>query len=275
MTYSVAEREVIGLCIVWEAIDDLVNRALLDLAHADEQPHAAVVRFPTLIHRDLFLARLLDFAKETGDSTLTGVQGSCLAVLEEACKNLSFEINDSSLPLVKATSALSDWLCASTPLKMWLPSLNVEAQLSVPRIDFLFVAGNQAKHNISRLTSVSKFIAKMLEEHGYKVAPERIPLALDDFREHLHADYFIYYGSWLAELLNNVRWGLYQYLLPTFQKSFTPDTAGGVIYAYRYPDEIAGEIPKEWFWRLMNLCRGEPYVKPFTVAKDLKKEVRG
>ena len=273
MTYGVAEREVIGLCIVWEAIDDLVNRALLDLGHADEQPCAAVVRFPTMIHRDLFLVRLLDFSKETGDSALTGVQGSCLTILEVACKNLSSEINGSSAPLIKATSALSDWLRATTTLKLWLPSLNVEARLSVPRFQFRVIAGNQAKHNISRLTSVSKVIANMLEEHGYSVALERIPLALDDFREHLHDDYFIYYGSWLAELLNDVRWGLYRYLLPTFQRSFTPDPSGGVIYSYRYPDAIPGEIPKEWFWRLMNLCRGEPFVKPFTVAEYMKKEV--
>lgn len=273
MSYSVPEREVIGLCIAWEAIDNLVNRSLLDLGHADEQPRAAEVRFPTMIHRDLFLVRLLDFSKEAGESALTGVQGSCLAVLEEACKSLSFEINGSSTTLIKATSALSDWLRATTTLNLWLPSLNVEAQLSVPRIQFLYIAGNQAKHNISRLTSVSRVIAKMLEEHGYNVALERIPLALDDFRENLHADYFTYYGSWLAELLNDVRWGLYLYLLPTFQRSFNTDPGGEFIYSYKYPDAIASEIPQEWFWRLMNLCRGEPFVKPFTVAKHMKKEV--
>ena len=49
-----------------------------------------------MIHRDLFLVRLLDFSKELGESVLTGVQGSCLAVLEEACKSLSFEIDGSS-----------------------------------------------------------------------------------------------------------------------------------------------------------------------------------
>ena len=181
--------------------------------------------------------------------------------------------NGSSALLCKATYTLSEWLRATTTLKLWLPSLNVEAKLSVPRLQFLFIAGNQAKHNVSRLTAVSKFIAKMLEEHGYNVALERIPLALDDFREHLHADYFIYYGSWLAELLNNVRWGIYRYLLPTFQRSITPDPDGGVIYTYKYPGAIAGEIPKEWFWRLMNLCRGEPFVQLFTVAEYMKKEV--
>ena len=273
MTYSTAEREAIGLCIAWEAIDNLVNRALLDLSHADTHPDGAVIPFPTMIHRDLFLVRLLDFSKELGVSALTGVQGSCLAVLEQACKSLSFDIERSSAALIESTNTLAAWLRAKTALNLWLPSLNVEAKLSVPRLQFLFIAGNQAKHNVSRLTAVSKAIAEMLKDHGYNVALEQIPLALDDFREHLHADYFTYYGSWLAELLNNVRWGIYRYLLPTFQRSFTRDPNDRIRYSYRYPEVITSEIPKEWFWRLMNHCRVEPYVRPFTVAEYMKKEI--
>jgi hypothetical protein len=226
-----------------------------------------------MIHRDLFLLRLLDFAKETGESALTGVTGSCLAVLEEACKSRSFEIDNSSDLLLKATNALAGWLCETTTLKLWLPSVDVEARLSVPRLQFLYIAGNQAKHNVSRLTRVSKHIAKMLKEHGYNVAEERIPLALDDFREHLRADYFTYYGSWLAELLNDVRWAIYRYLLPTFKRSFTPDAGGGLRYTYKYPDTITNDIPREWFRRLMNHCRTQPYVIPFTAAEYMKKEI--
>ena len=176
--------------------------------------------------------------------------------------------------LIKSTKSFAEWLGATTTMKLWLPLLNVEAQLSVPRLQFLFIAGNQAKHNVSRLTAVSKGIARMLGDHGYNVALERIPLVLADFWEHLHADYFTYYGSWLAELLNNVRWGIYQYLLPTFQRSFAPDPEGGVTYTYNYPEVITNEIPKEWFWRLMNHCRREPFVKPFTVSEHMKKEIR-
>lgn len=273
MTYSVAERETIGLSIAWDAIDSLVNRALLDLSHAYAHPEAATIGFPTMIHRDLFLVRLLDFCKEPGESALTGVRGSCLGVLEQACKTLSFDIAGSSEELVESTNALSGWLGAQTTLKLWLPSLNVEADLTVPRLQFLFIAGNQAKHNVSRLTAVSKAITKMLDEHGHTVPIEQIPLALDDLRAHLHEDYFIYYGSWLAELLNNVRWGIYRYLLPTFESSHSREPNGGVSYTYKYPKEIVSEIPKQWFWRLMNQCRSQPYVKPFNVSEYMKKEI--
>jgi hypothetical protein len=271
--YSTTEREAIGLCIAWEAINDLVNRALLDLSHVDTSPSSAVIPFPTMIHRDLFLIRLLDFAKERANPMLTGVQGSCLSVLEQACKARSFDIENSSIELIESTNALSTWLHATTTLNLWLPSLEVEAKLSVPRLDFLFIAGNQAKHSISRLTAVSQAISKMLAEHGYNVALEQIPLALDDFREHLRADYFTYYGSWLAELLNNVRWGIYEYLRPTFDRCFTRDPNDRVGYSYRYPTAIATESGKDWFWRLMNHCRAEPYVRRFTADEYMKKEL--
>ena len=75
MTYSTAEREAIGLCIAWEAIDNLVNRALLDLSHADTHPDSAVIPYPTMIHRDLFLIRLLDFSKELGQICTHGRPG--------------------------------------------------------------------------------------------------------------------------------------------------------------------------------------------------------
>jgi hypothetical protein len=273
MSHTVAEREVIGLCIAWEALNGLVNRAILDLRAADEDPRGTEVRFPTLVHRDLFLVRLLDFVDESGDASLTGVKGSCLTVLGEVCKSRSFEIQNSCALLARSTNALSEWLETATTLELWLPTLDVNAKLRVPRVQFLFIAGNQAKHNISRLTAVAKSITTMLEQHGHKVPVEHVVLALDDFQEHLHSDYFVYYGSWLAELLNEIRWGIYRYLRPTFQQSFTPDKDGGIGYTYRYPAGIVTDVAEQWFWRLMNLCRSEPWVHPFTVAEYMKREV--
>jgi hypothetical protein len=137
---------------------------------------------------------------------LTGVKVSCLDVLTAACQTRSFGIGDSIVPLTQATAALRDWLNAQTTFQMWLPTLSLNAQLTVQRIEFLYILGNHAKHNLSRLTRISKTIAHVLDRNGYQVAIEEIPLALDDFREHLREDYFVYYGTWLAELVNNVRW---------------------------------------------------------------------
>jgi hypothetical protein len=270
MTYSAAERETIGLCIALEAISDIANHSLLALRDIPSLPGQAEVRFPSRIHQQLFLIRLLDFANEGGDPTLTGVKGSCLEVLQAACESKSFNSGNSVATLKESTEALANWLTSTTTLKLWLPALNVEATLSVPRLDFLYISGNQTKHNLSRLTGLSKRIASILKDHGHDVTDEQIPLALDDFREHLQEDYFAYYGAWLAELLSNIRWGLQDYLLPTFSESFTRDADHEIAYTYRYPSSINSEVPRLWFWRLMNNIRTGPYLKRFSCPHYMK-----
>lgn len=272
MTYALAEKETIGLCIALEAVGDIVNHALLELRDVQSLPGQAEVRFPSRVHQQLFLVRLLDFAKEGGDPTLTGVEDSCLSVLQAACQSKSFDFNDSVASLKKSTGTLVDWLESKTPFTLWLPSLEIEARLHVPRLEFLYISGNQVKHNLSRLTGLSKRIASMLKDHGHDVPLEQIPLALDDFREHLQEDYFAYYGTWLAELLNNVRWGLQDYLLPSFHASFTRKPGHELAYTYRYPASITNDVPRAWFWRLMNNIRSGPYLKRFTGVHYMKNE---
>lgn len=273
MTYSEEEREAIGLCIALEAVNDIVNHALLEVRGAHNGRGEAEVYFPTRTHQSMFVIRLLDFAKEGGEAALTGVSGSCLAVLQAACTTRSFDVNNSVAGLRESTTALANWLDASTPLNIWLPTLDVEAKLNVPRHEFLYIAGNYAKHNTARLTRLSKRIADLLKQSGYDTSVEHVPLALNDFQERLSEDYFNYYGTWLTELMNNVRWGIQKYLEPTYQASFTPDIDGSIKYAYRYPSSIAKSVPREWFWRLMNNVRTGPYLRPFVGSSYTKKEI--
>jgi hypothetical protein len=72
--------------------------------------------------------------------------------------------------------------------------------------------------------------------------------------------------------MNNVRWGIQKYLLPTYKTSFTPDVSGGLKYDYLYPPSIANMVPREWFWRLMNNVRKGPYLKPFVGSRYMKRE---
>jgi hypothetical protein len=271
MDYSAAELEAIGLCVAVEAVNDIANRALLDLPYTFEPGEEVEVRYKSREHQDLFLIRLLDFAKEDGDETLTGVTGSCLKVLLTACQTRSFDTNGSIVALEQATTTLDQWLHAERTYRMWLPTLDLDAQLSVPRIDFLYILGNHAKHNLARLTRISKRIADILKRNGYTVEPEQIPLALDDFREHLQEDYFVYYGTWLAELINNVRWGIQDYLQPTFHRAYTPGVDH--MYSYSYPDSIIHDSPRAWYWRLLNHVRSGPYISRFAGTRYLKREI--
>jgi hypothetical protein len=271
MSYSTEEYEAIGLCIGLEAVNDIVNHALLKVR---ENSHGeAEICFHTNIHQNMFLIRLLDFAKEEGDAALTGVNGSCLAVLQAACRTRSFDVDNSISALHESTTALANWLNAARALTLWLPALNTNAKLNVSRYELLYIAGNQVKHNTSRLTALSKRIALLLKESDYDLPVEQVRLALDDFHEHLNEDYFVYYATWLTELMNNVRWGIQKYLTPAYEASFTPDRGGGIRYTYCYPSSIATAVPREWFCRLMNNIRTGPYLMPFRGSRYLKREI--
>ena len=152
MTYSAAEREVIGLCICLEAVDNIANHALLTLRDVSAYPGQAEVIFQTCVHRDLFLIRLLDFVKESGSKQLTGVTGSCLAVLKEACTTKSFDVNGSVTDLRNSIEALESWLSYKKAVTLWLPTLDIKATIDVSRLEFLNIIGNHSKHNLSRLT---------------------------------------------------------------------------------------------------------------------------
>jgi hypothetical protein len=270
--YNSAERETIGLCICLEAIGDIANHALLLFREVTSFPGEAEVLFHSSSHRDLFLIRLLDFVKEGVDKNLTGVSGSCLEVLRAACSTKHFSGGESVVALKEAVEALESWLNHKNDITLWLPTLSTNAKISVSRLEFLKISGNQSKHNLSRLTGVSRGVAKILTENGYSVSEEQIPLVLDDFREHLSENYFIYYGTWLSELVNNIRWALQTYLMPAFAHAYKTEDYDSRIYRYEYPSDIQSEVPKQWFWRLMNNVRTGPYLKKFTGAHYLKQE---
>lgn len=273
MNTNTAEKEIIGICISTEAIDDIINHTLLEFQAIEDCPGEAIVHFPSRVHQQLFLIRLLDFAKESGDFGLTGIKGSCLDVLSAASTTQSFEKNGNVTLLRQATENLRNWLETPTTLKLWLPNIQLEVSLNVPRLQLLFISGNQAKHNISRLTGLSKKIQEMLRNHGHDVPLEQVPLILENFTEHLDDNFFIYYGTWLSELLNNIRWGIQQYLLPTYHACYNSmPEIDDRKYEYTYPEPVQGEIAKSWFWRMMEHIRSKPYVKQFTAGKHMKLE---
>lgn len=272
MTYTAAETEAIGLCICVEALGDMANHAVLKLRDVSAYPGEAEVLFHDRAQLDLFLIRLLDFAKESGSKQLTGIEGSCLAVLKEACATKSFDVGGSISDLQNSIQALEYWLSQETSITLWLPTLNINATLNVSRLKLLIITGNHSKHNLSRLTGISKEVAKMLKEHGYSVPEEQIPLALDDFKEHLAENYFVYYSTWLAELLNNVRWGIQAYLNPMFARSYRAGPEQSPANISEYPGDIQQDIPKQWFSRLMDNIRTRPYLKRFIGARYLKEE---
>lgn len=234
----------------------------------------ATVSFDTTCHRQMFLLRVLDFCKEKGGTPFTGRREfSCLEFLLEAAKNCAFDEHDSGKHLAEPAEALSSWLNCRQRVSLWLPTLDVQAHLEVSRIDFLYIAGNQSKHNLSRLTRVSAKVGSLLRDHGYRVPDSYIPLALEDFRCHLEEDYFLYYATWLAQMLNDVRWGIQSYIKPLYDACYQatgPGPSGHPGYRYTYPEDVKDDVARQWFWRLMNNIRSKPKLARFKAAARLK-----
>ena len=72
--------------------------------------------------------------------------------------------------------------------------------------------------------------------------------------------------------MNDVRWGIQRYLLPTYRASYIPAPDNYVAYRYEYPPSVKEAIPRAWFWRLMNHVRSGPFVKKFRAAEYMKME---
>lgn len=273
MSYTETEKEVIGLCVSLEAAGDMANHALLDVRKVERYPGEAEVYFKTHIHQQLFLIRLLDFVSEKSSGQLIGHKGSCLSLLRQACESRKFDVEGSVSALSKAVDELEAWLGHKGRIKLWLPTLEIETEIEVSRLDFLFVSANHSKHNLSRLSGVTRKVKTLLHEGGYSVDAEHIPLALDDFREHLSENYFVYYGTWLSELINNLVWGVHLYLRPQYYQSyrFTGDPSFPK-YEYIYPSDVVSRVSRQWFWRLMNNVRSDPYIERFKGAHYLKEQ---
>jgi hypothetical protein len=95
-------------------------------------------------------------------------------------------------------------------------------------------------------------------------------LALGDFYERFHTDILNYHSSTIAEFLNNIRWGIYDYLQPELRRSIVWEGGNPRKYHYTFPIGIESNFAKQCYWDLMNEVLQPPYVRRFQVTKWLK-----
>ncbi len=152
----------------------------------------------------------------------------------------------------------------------WLPSIDKQVTLTVARSKFLRICGNVSKHSFLRTFRLAKDLRTLLESAGVSVTLEEASLALEDFYDRFHTDILNYHSSTIAEFLNNVRWGIYQYLSPEFARSFRWDTQNPPMYSYDYPPKLQSTYARTIYWHLMNDVRSPPPMRRFQVTRWLK-----
>lgn len=95
-------------------------------------------------------------------------------------------------------------------------------------------------------------------------------MALNEFYERFHGDILNYHGSTIVEFLNNIRWGMHEYLQPEFSRSIVYDTDDSLKYSYTYPPDVNGDFTKSTYWDLMNVIRSGPIIKRFKASRWLQ-----
>ena len=267
MGLTKVETEIIGLWAACGSLDSMVNHALLKLVGGHG---AREVRFETSTHQQLFNILLLDFLEKV-DVTLTGEQGSCLDVLDGACRTASFHENGSVELLAKPVNDLRTWLNAEITVGTWLPSIHQQLDLKIQRQESIYICGNISKHNLARLTGAAKRLDEILRRHGVTVGYVKALHVLNDFYARFHEDIFEYHSTVITELLNNIRWGIHDYLSPEYLGAKVQDAGDPIRYSYRYPDSVSDDFAKSCYWDLMNMVQRKPYMERFT-ANSLWKQ---
>lgn len=266
MKYSGVEQEVIILKAVKELIDSMVNFALMSLKGNDPDSN---ILFEDYMHQRFFNIILVDFLSCT-DKKGPIKQTSYLGGLREIVNNPCFNENNSVHNLKVATQEFKDWLDQEVEVDVWLPSIDKNTKLKITRSHFLKMTGDISKHNYLRAIGVAQELKEILSKSGLTVDINEALLALADFYERFHTDILNYHSSTIAEFLNNIRWGIYDYLQPEFNKSIVWEGGSPPKYHYTYPKGIQSEFAKDCYWGLMNEVRSKPYMRKFKVTKWLK-----
>lgn len=274
MAFTGTEQEIIVLRAVWDLIDGMVNYEIFENGHGTID---AQLMFRTASTQRLFNILLADFLSkpEKGTFDLPEPTGSkktdhtFLFYLYRIC--VDPKLNSNSVSIQKPVRQFIDWLEGECFIEnVYLPAIEVETDIRVKRIIFLKICGDIAKHSFARLGRNVDRIKKVLEENGVKIDDGQGFLALPEFYERFHSDVLNYHGSNIAEHLNNIRWGIFDYLTPEFSRSFEWCDPPPLGYRYRYPADSGDPLAKAMHWDLMNQVRSRPYFPRFATTELLK-----
>lgn len=266
MALSEIEEEVILLKAIKELIDSMVNFELFNLYEND--PDSSIL-FNSTTHQKYFNIILVDFLSQTDKKGFTKPI-SYLGALRKISETPNFNVNNSVNALRKATFEFVDWLKQQVEVKIWLPTIDTETNLILTRLTFLKMCGNISKHNFLRAIGVAEELKEILSKSDINIELDSALLALADFYERFHTDIFNYHASTIAEFLNNIRWGIFEYLQPEFQSSIVWDKTTPLLYQYTYPNGVVTKLAQECYWEIMNEVRTPPYLRRFQVTRWLK-----
>jgi hypothetical protein len=277
------EQELIILNTSWEMIDGMVNWGMFT---KPDKANPSNLLFQTSIHAHFFTVLLGDFLSEVRafkkggvplglKSVPHGVRPSDLTFLfhlRQVCTNPQF--GPDAAELSSAVDVFSTWLEGEFIADgVNLNSIALVTDMKVARYRYLKMCGDIGKHNIARLETNVKHLQVMLENAGHQVTESQAYLAVDSFYEWFQDHIFIYHSSYIAEMLNNIRWAIYRYLRPEFMRSWHEldhSSERLPLYGYRIPPTVQQPVAEAMYWDAMNKVRKGVYVQQFRISDSFK-----
>ena len=276
------ERESIILNCAWEMIDEMVNY-LIFVKFDHSEPTNLLFNGDTQAR--FFVILLGDFLSEIrafrgpvplGLSKVpSNVRTSDLTYLfhlRQVCR--APELGSDATRLSNSIEVFADWLEGKfVACNVHFANLGFVTNLCVERQLYIKMCGDIAKHNLAHLSANAGRLKQLLKQAKHPIDEHDIYLAIDDFFNWFFDDIFIYHSSQIAEFLNNIRWEIFYYLKPEFNRSWhptaglSPDLTG---YSYHIPEGIAEPIARAMYWKVMNqVSRGILFPR-FVIPEILK-----
>jgi hypothetical protein len=268
---TTGEKEILVLKATLEPINSMINYAMLDLHHSD--PNSSI-SFKTEVHQKYFNILLVDFLR----SKIYKIGENCVKSLKTIL--ITPQYNQKIESLKKAIDDFDDWLEQEVEFekdgetrKLWFPTIDCNISLKIKRKEFIEICGNISKHNPLAINRQAELIQKIFENNNVAIELTQALLVIEEFYEQFHNDLLSYHRSVIAEFLNNIRWGIYEYLQPLYKLSVKPywdERFRMNLYRYDYPEDIKNSYIQKIFWDLMNDVCSKPYMPKFVVTKYLK-----
>lgn len=266
MPYTPLEKQIINIKSITETLDSILGHHLIDLHGETDNTE---VLFKTDGCKMYFFLTLIDLFSNFKFSLVDSEMSTGIDRIIEFAENPL--INNPNVDKLKESiTQFNTWLNEECEYeKIWLPSIEKEASLKVKRKEYLKICGNISKHCFMRLDRMQELLKKIFNRNGIELNDEKAIMILPEFYEWFHEHIMSYLSSYIIEMLNNIRWGIQEYLKPLFEESIISGDNG--YYRYNYPEEIQSELGKHCFWDLMNEVRRGPYLKKFEIP-SYKKE---
>ena len=266
--FLAVEKEVIYLYSTQWLASELLSLELFELLGSRDRQQ---VRFRNGPAQRLFFILLNDLLSPV-DGRVLGEEKPYLKAIRGICEQPHFDIGGSKASLSKAVADFQEWLDTPISFDIYLSALDIETTLTMTRMEIVKITGNLLKHNLTRLVGAIKPMVEALKRARHQVTQHDVLRCVDVIEERFFDDILSLHGTQVTEFVNNLRWGIHEYLMPEYARSHrllpNPRLAGD--YTYDVPSSIQDPFSLRCYWDLMNGVRSRPFIPRFTTEPSLK-----